>query len=587
MPHLSKPHVTIPPKPLQNPTKTSISTSFSLLTISIPNNPRYCSQSDSAVPNPDSEQGTTEKRLDEAREAVREYLEQAGASGEDASRISCNCPTYLNMLINGVDDLDEWNSWMTSAASSRQEIAGDGLEFRKKVYRMAEQKGDNGVLPFLESLGLSLSSATHLARYLSSSQSDALPLLIKKVQYVKEIFFYGSSDDELIGKSARRMMANLSIPADEDVQQTLAFFEKIQARRGGLSFLSFENTSLRHLIESFPRLLFMPLQSRVLPILKFLEDAGVSKECVRNILLLFPPVLFYDIDKNVKTRLQSFQKIDVNEIDLGKMVVKYPWILSASVLDNFEKVLQFFYDEKVPRICSSHAIKKWPHILGCSINKMKIMVEQFNEMGITNKKLGQVIATSPQLLLRKPQEFLQVVSFFRDLGLDNVAISRTLGRCPEIFAASVDETLEKKLQFLRKIGISKTHLPRVIRKYPELFVCDIDRALFPRIQYLRKSGLSKKDIRSMVSRFSPLLGYSIEQVLRPKLEFLVHTMGRPVSDVVDYPRYFSYSLEKKIKTRYWVLKGRNIEFTLQEMLSKNDEEFAVVYLGEEMSAPLL
>lgn len=32
------------------------------------------------------------------------------------------------------------------------------------------------------------------------------------------------------------------------------------------------------------------------------------------------------------------------------------------------------------------------------------------EMGITNKKLGQVIATSPQLLLRKPQEFVQVGS---------------------------------------------------------------------------------------------------------------------------------------------------------------------------------
>lgn len=36
------------------------------------------------------------------------------------------------------------------------------------------------------------------------------------------------------------------------------------------------------------------------------------------------------------------------------------------------------------------------------------MVEQIDELGIANKKLGQVISRSPQLLLRKPKEFLQV-----------------------------------------------------------------------------------------------------------------------------------------------------------------------------------
>lgn len=79
------------------------------------------------------------------------------------------------MLIDGVDDLDDWNSWASAAASS------DAVEFKKKIQQMAEQKGDNGILPFLESVGLSLSSATHLARYLSSSDSNVLPLLIEKV----------------------------------------------------------------------------------------------------------------------------------------------------------------------------------------------------------------------------------------------------------------------------------------------------------------------------------------------------------------------------------------------------------------------
>ncbi|KAL0335815.1 UNVERIFIED_CONTAM: hypothetical protein Sradi_4793400 [Sesamum radiatum] len=430
-----KPHLLKSP---QNPTKTSMSiSSSSILGVSLQNH-RKISRNFAATDAGKEE--TDGERLEEAREAVREYLERVGVSREDASHISSNCPNYLNMLIDGVDDLDDWNSW---ARSSSQEITGDSLEFKKKVYQLAEQKGDNG--------------------------------------YVFEGNIISDSDDhEVIGKNARRMMAHLSISADDEVQQTLAFFEKIQARRGGLNLLGCEHTSFRHLIESFPRLLFLPLQSRVKPIVKFLENIGVPKGCVRNILLLYPPILSYDIEKDIRPRLRSYEKIGAKDNDLGKMLVKYPWILSPSILENFEKVLDFFDEEKVPKISSSRAIKAWPHILGCSVNKLKVMVEQFCEIGITNKKLGHVIATSPQLLLRKPQEFVQVVIFFKGLGLDEEAIARTLGRCPEIFAASIDKTLEKKLEFLSNVGIPKSHLPRVIRKYPELFVCDVDRALLPR-----------------------------------------------------------------------------------------------------------
>jgi mTERF domain-containing protein len=94
-------------------------------------------------------------------------------------------------------------------------------------------------------------------------------------------------------------------------------------------------------------------------------------------------------------------------------------------------------------------------------------------------------------------------------------------------------------------------------------------------------GLSRKDIASMVRTFSPLLGYSIDEVLRPKVEFLVNTMEKPITDVVDYPRYFSYSLEKKIKPRFWVLKGSKVESSLKDMLGKSDEEFAAEYMSVE------
>lgn len=44
---------------------------------------------------------------------------------------------------------------------------------------------------------------------------------------MKEIFFANSDDGGLIARNARQMMLHLSISIDEDVQQTLSFFEKV------------------------------------------------------------------------------------------------------------------------------------------------------------------------------------------------------------------------------------------------------------------------------------------------------------------------------------------------------------------------
>lgn len=73
-----------------------------------------------------------------------------------------------------------------------------------------------------------------------------------------------------------------------------------------------------------------------------------------------------------------------------------------------------------------------------------------------------------------------MVCFLKDLGVDEDTIGKILVRCPELFASSIEKTLERKLSFLNDIGVSSQHFPRVIRKYPEFLVCDVDGALLPR-----------------------------------------------------------------------------------------------------------
>lgn len=67
-----------------------------------------------------------------------------------------------------------WISW--SKEGEEQPLADD-FGFKEKVALMAMEKGDCGKVAFLESVGMNLSSAMNVARYLSG---EMLPSLIYK-----------------------------------------------------------------------------------------------------------------------------------------------------------------------------------------------------------------------------------------------------------------------------------------------------------------------------------------------------------------------------------------------------------------------
>lgn len=524
------------------------------------------SASGSLEAQPEKQERVLVSAIEAVSDIVREFS-GGSLSGEECYQIAEKAPNYVKMLVGSVSELG---------------FDQDSCSFKVRVFEMGIEKGDKGIVPFLESsFGLSLPSAMHLSR-LCLSSNQTLSKLVVKVNYLKEMLFSDDGDDEDsgdIGKVARRMMMRLSISVDDDgLQQTLAFFEKTQARRGGLNVLGDKDASFPRLIQSFPRILLLSLETRLKPMVEFLTDVGVPKRNLRNVVLLYPPILFHDVEKDTKP---AFVKVKAENKDLGRLLLKYPWILSSSIQKNYMEIHSFFDTKMVPKSSVDLAINSWPHLLGCSIDKLKLMVKQFAELGISNKKLGQVIAKSPQLLLQKPQEIQQVVNFLKESGLDEETVGRVLRRCPEIFATDVDRILRKKIEFLNSIGVSGVCLPYVIKKYPELFVCDVGKALHPRMMYLMEIGLSRNDVASMVSRFSPLLGYSIKEVLRPKSEFLVNTMRKPLSEIVKYPRYYSYSMEKKIEPRFRELRSRNVKCSLKDMLSKNDEEFAAEFMSVE------
>ncbi|XP_020583222.1 uncharacterized protein LOC110026577 isoform X4 [Phalaenopsis equestris] len=445
-----------------------------------------------------------EPAMEEAREAIMEILREYGASEDDTARIASNSPQYLDMIVGNVLELDEhslWSSWGPDAEEGGEDIAS--RTFREKVRCMAKSKRDGGLLPFLESIGVRNSSAMLIARYLVS---EKLPDLIDKVKFVKEMLSSSSENISVVGKNARRMMMHLSIFADDDIQETLAFFEKMESRNGGLSMLDQGDTYFAHLIESFPKLLLLSIENHLKPLADFLLLVGVPMASIRSVLLLYPPIIFYDIENDIKSRLDVLKKAGF-EKDIGKILIKYPWFLSSSVQKNYDNIVEFFTGRKVRKASVDVAIRSWPHILGCSTHRMNSIVVQFGQLGVYARRLVPVITSSPQLLLRRPDEFLQVVSFLKLFGFDDITIGRILCRCPEIFAANVDDTLQRKVNILTDFGISRKFLPRVIRKYPELLLLDVNTSLLPRFSFAGLAGFifCYRLFSVFVSRFVMLL----------------------------------------------------------------------------------
>lgn len=72
--------------------------------------------------------------------------------------------------------------------------------------------------------------------------------------------------------------------------------------------LGSNDASFRYLIESFPRLLLLSVESHMKPMVEFVENIGVPRGRLINLILLFPPIIFYNIEL-IKLRVLAFKEV--------------------------------------------------------------------------------------------------------------------------------------------------------------------------------------------------------------------------------------------------------------------------------------
>ncbi|KAJ8763481.1 hypothetical protein K2173_002364 [Erythroxylum novogranatense] len=315
-------------------------------------------------------------------------------------------------------------------------------------------------------------------------------------------------------------------------------------------------------------------QEELEAIVEYLESNGVRRDWMGYVMSRCPQLLSCTM-KEVKIRVAFFLDMGLNEKDFGTMIFEYPRVLGYFTLEEMNQKVNYLKefglsDEEVGRLL---AFK--PQLMSCSIEeRWKPLIQYFYYLGISRDGIRRMLFIKPMVFcVDLEKTIVPKVRFFQDIGIHDGAIGNMLAKFPPLLTYSLYKKIRPVVIFLMtKAGVAEKDIGKVIALAPELLGCSIVHKLEVNVKYFLSLGIRLQQLGQMIADFPMLLRYNTE-LLRPKYLYLRRNMIRPLQDLIDFPRYLSYSLEERIIPRHKVLVENQVNLKLRYMLACTDEEF--------------
>ncbi|KAH9613468.1 hypothetical protein KSS87_004890 [Heliosperma pusillum] len=309
-------------------------------------------------------------------------------------------------------------------------------------------------------------------------------------------------------------------------------------------------------------------------IVTYLESKGVRMDWMGYVISRCAEILAFDM-KDLKTRVSFYTDMGMNDHDFGTMVYDYPKVLGYYTLDEMKLKVNYLKDfglnnEDVGRLL---AIK--PQLMACGIEEQfKPLLKLFYYLGVNKDGVKRILVVKPVVFCVDLETTLvPKVQFLLDMGIKEDAVGRMLAKCPPLLTYSLYKKIRPVVVFLlTKAGVTQKNIAKVVASAPGLLGCSVANKLDGNVKYFLSLGIRLHQLGDMIADFPILLRYNTE-LLRPKYRYLRRTMVRPLQDLIEFPRYLSYSLEEKIIPRHKVLVENRVNFKLRYMLATSDEDF--------------
>ncbi|KAJ8756329.1 hypothetical protein K2173_025141 [Erythroxylum novogranatense] len=482
----------------------------------------------------------------EAQAALLDYLHCTRClQFIDAENMSKNAPHFLEKLLENVDtEVDVGNS----------------------VTRFLRYHPINEFEPFFESLGLKPCEYNHLlSRDLMFLSDDDLLLHNCHVLYN-----YGIPRDR-IGKIFKKAMEIFRYDHGE-LELKLQAYEEL-----GLT-----QSFVAELVVCSPYLLVGGVNADFIKVMEILREGGITFSWMVEHL---DNKIFYNWSQ-LLTLLNLFESTGFSRRQLGVLIDQHPGILWEASGNRALILISFLlkFGSTMNRICSLFPqIPQMP--IAEFVLNMRHCLLFLNEIEMEANDIGKIICSHPLLLgscrLKKSNTVLNNVNVgkMRLCGiikenppeLKKWVIGSKVERLPR--SGMVLRSKMLKTKFL--LGLGFTENSEKMEKAFRLFRGK-GTELQERFDCLVKSGLDRKDVCELLKTCPQILNQS-KDVLEMKIDFLVNVLGYPISTLVEFPSYLSYTVERvklRVAMYNWLRdEGTKYSMALSSVVACSDKLF--------------
>ncbi|KAL5198781.1 hypothetical protein ABZP36_002293 [Zizania latifolia] len=310
-------------------------------------------------------------------------------------------------------------------------------------------------------------------------------------------------------------------------------------------------------------------------IIAYLESCGVRKDWIGYVVSRCPQLLNLSMYE-LETRVRFYTDMGMNEHDFGTMVYDYPKVLGFFSLEEMNSKVQYLKEFGLSTEELGKLLAFKPQLMACSIEeRWKPLVKYLYHLNISRDGMKRMLMSQPTIFCLDLETVIAPkVQFIHDIGVRSDAVGGVLVKFPPVLTYSLYKKLRPVVIFLMtKAGVKQEDIGKVIALDPQLLGCSIVRKLEVSVKYFRSLGIYHFVLGQMVADFPTLLRYNVD-VLRPKYQYLRRVMVRPLKDLIEFPRFFSYSLEERIEPRHQTLVANRINMKLRYMLVGSDEQFS-------------
>ncbi|KAF2307790.1 hypothetical protein GH714_031755 [Hevea brasiliensis] len=429
----------------------------------------------------------------------------------DAQDMSLNSPHFLGKLLQKVDtETDIWWS----------------------VARFLRYHPINEFEPFFESLGL--------------KPSEYTPLLPRDLMFL--------NDDDLLLENYH-VLCNYGIPRNKmgriykEATQVFRYdYGVLGSKLQAYEQLGLSQSFIGKVVACSPYLLIGDVNIDFIKVFEILRKGGIELDWIEDQLLENR----YNWSQMLSL-LNLFSKTGYSKEQLGGMIRQHPGILFEGSGCKTLSLIGFLFKfgSSMNQICSMFL-----HFSHLQIGKFVLNLRQcflfLIEIEMDMSEIGKIVRSHPLLLgsctLKKTNTLLGTLNVGKKrlckiIQDDPREMTKwVMGSRIERLPNSGEELKSRmqKIKFLLDMGLVENtdkmeNALKVFRgrgtELQERFDCIV------------KAGLESKDVCEMI-RLSPQILNQTKEVIEKKIDFLVNDLGYPISCLVNFPAYLSYTRQR-------------------------------------------